>query len=128
MNDMKKRLVDAIKGCCDELCGDCDWESCETCSLFDEFQKEADALLERGILVPPVKIGDTVFAVVDMDDEPEVDEYVVAGFEYLDGEWYVQQKGYTDCFKVGSYLCLLTREEAEAIVALKEKEWFDGNQ
>ena len=45
MEEMRKRLVDAIKGCCDELCGDCDWESCETCSLFDEFQKEADALL-----------------------------------------------------------------------------------
>ena len=128
MNDMKKRLVDAIKGCCDELCGDCDWESCETCSLFDEFVKEADALLLAGVLVPPVKLGDTVYAAVDLDDEPAVDEYVVAGFEYSDGEWYVQQEGYRDFFKIGSALCLLTREEAEAIVQAKEKRWLDGDQ
>lgn len=128
MEEMRKRLVDAIKGCCDELCGDCDWESCETCSLFDEFQKEADALLAAGVLVPPVKLGDTVYAAVDLDDAPAVDEYVVAGFEYLDGEWYIQQEGYKDCFKVGSDLCLLTREEAEAIVQAKEKRWFDGDQ
>lgn len=127
MNDMKKRLVEAIRDC-NELCRDCDRKECDRCFLNKEYEKEAEALLERGILVPPVKIGDTVYAVVDMDDEPAVDEYVVAGFEYLDGEWYVQQKGYMDCFKVGSCLCLLTREEAEAIVALKEKEWFDGNQ
>lgn len=118
MNEMKKRLVEAISDC-NELCRDCDRKVCDRCFLNKEYEKEAEALLERGILVPPVKIGDTVYAVVDMDDEPAVDEYVVAGFEYLDGEWYVQQKGYGDCFKVGSYLCLLTREEAEAIYVKK---------
>ena len=127
MEEMKRKLVDTIKGCCDELCGDCDWESCETCSLFDEFQKEADALLAAGVLVPPVKLGDTVYAVVELD-EPEIYEYAVGGFEYSGGEWYVQQEGYKDCFKVGSDLCLLTREEAEAIVQAKEKRWFDGDQ
>lgn len=119
MEEMRKRLVDAIKGCCDELCGD--WEFCETCSLFDEFQKEADALLAAGVLVPPVKLGDTVYAAVDLDDAPAVYEYVVAGFEYLDGEWYVQQEGYKDCFKVGGDLCLLTREEAEAVVEVMKR-------
>ena len=122
MEEMRKRLVDAIKGCNEDFCGDCDWESCEACSLFDEFKKEADALLLAGVLVPPVKLGDTVFAVVELDDGPEVKEYVVAGFEYSDGEWYVQQKGYRDSFKVGGQLCLLTREEAERfITAMKGK-------
>jgi hypothetical protein len=127
MNDMKKRLVDAIKGC-NELCRECDRKGCEGCFLLSEYDKEADALLLAGILVPPVKLGDTVYAAVDLDDAPAVDEYVVAGFEYLDGEWYVQQEGYKDCFKVGSDLCLLTREEAEVIVQAKEKRWFDGDQ
>lgn len=127
MEEMRKRLVDAIKGC-NELCRECDTKACEGCFLLKEYEKEADALLERGILAPPVKLGDTVYAAVDLDDAPAVDEYVVAGFEYLDGEWYVQQEGYKDCFKVGSDLCLLTREEAEAIIQAKEKRWFDGDQ
>lgn len=127
MEEMKKRLVDAIKGC-NELCRECDCKGCEGCFLLSEYDKEADALLLAGVLVPPVKLGDTVYAAVDLDDAPAVDEYVVAGFEYLDGEWYVQQEGYKDCFKVGGDLCLLTREEAEAIVQAKEKRWFDGDQ
>lgn len=118
MEEMRKRLVDAIKGCCDELCGDCDWGSCETCSLFDEFQKEADALLAAGVLVPPVKLGDTVYAVVELDDGPEVAEYIVAGVEYKRGKWYAVEKGFVEGFEVGGQLCLLTREEAEAYLSL----------
>ena len=117
MEEMRKRLVDAIKGCCDELCGDCDWESCETCSLFDEFQKEADALLAAGVLVPPVKLGDTVYVVVELDDGPEVIEYTVPGVAYSNGAWYACENN-IEVNKVGGQLCLLTREEAEAYLTL----------
>lgn len=126
MEEMRKRLVDAIKGCCDELCGDCDWESCETCSLFDEFQKEADALLAAGVLVPPVKLGDTVYAVVELDDGPEVNEYTVSGVAYSNGAWYACAND-IEFNKVGDQLCLLTREEAEELVREMRRE-RDGDR
>lgn len=115
MEEMKKRLVDAIKGC-NELCRECDRKGCEGCFLLSEYDKEADALLAAGVLVPPVKLGDTVYAVVDLD-EPEICEYAVGGFEYSGGEWYVSEgKSNDEFFKVGGQLCLLTREEAEELV------------
>ena len=126
MEDMKARLTDAIKGYCDELCGDCDWESCETCSLFDEFQKEADALLAAGVLVPPVKIGDTVFAVTDLD-EVEVDEYTVRGVAYSNGEWYACAND-MEFNKIGDALCLLTRKEADALADEMRGELNYGDQ
>lgn len=115
MEDMKKRLVDAIKGCCDDPCSDCDLGSCETCSLFDEFQKEADALLAAGVLVPPVKLGDTVYAVVELDDGLEVNEHTVSGVAYSNGAWFACAND-IEFNKVGDHLCLLTREEAEELL------------
>ena len=126
MNDMKKRLVDAIKGC-NELCRECDCKSCEGCFLLSEYDKEADALLAAGVLVPPVKLGDTVYAVVELDDGLEVDEYVVEGVEYKRGKWYAVEKGFVDGFEVGGQLCLLTREEAEELVREMRRE-RDGDQ
>ena len=117
MEEMRKRLVDAIKGCCDDPCSDCDWGSCETCSLFDEFQKEADALLAAGVLVPPVKLGDVVYVVVELDDGPEVAEYTVSGVAYSNGAWFACEND-IEFNKVGDQLCLLTREEAEAYLSL----------
>ncbi len=127
MEDMKRRLVEAIKDC-NELCRDCDNKACEGCFLLKEYEKEAEALIERGVLMPPVKIGDTVFAVVDLD-EPEICEYAVGGFEYSGGKWYVSEgKSNDEFFKVGGQLCLLTREEAEEMVREMRKEDGDGDQ
>ena len=127
MNDMKKRLVEAIRDC-NELCRDCDRKVCDRCFLNKEYEKEAEALLERGILVPPVKIGDTVYAVVELD-EPEICEYAVGGFEYSGGEWYVSEgKSNDEFFKVGDQLCLLTREEAENLALEMRKEGGYGDQ
>lgn len=122
MEDMKKRLVDAIKDC-NELCRECDKKECDTeCFVLREYEKEAEALIERGVLVPPVKIGDTVYAVVDLD-EPEICEYAVGGFEYSGGEWYVSEvKSNDEFFKIGDQLCLLTREETEETVREMRKE------
>ena len=115
MKNMKKRLTEAIKDC-NELCRDCDTKTCACCFLFKEYEKEADALIERGVLMPPVKLGDTVYAVVELD-ETEIYEYAVGGFEYSGGEWYVSEgKSNDEFFKVGDQLCLLTREEAEELV------------
>lgn len=77
--------------------------------------------------MPPVKLGDVVYAVVELD-EPEICEYAVGGFEYSGGEWYVSEgKSNDDFFKVGDQLCLLTREEAEELVREMRRE-RDGDQ
>lgn len=114
MEEMKKRLVDAIKGC-NELCRECDRKGCEGCFLLSEYDKEADALLAAGVLVPPVTLGDTVYAVVELDDGPEVDEYTVSGVAYSNGAWFACANN-IEFNKVGDRLCLLTREEAEELV------------
>ena len=111
MEDMKKRLTDAIKGC-NELCRECDRKSCEGCFLLAEYEKEASALIELGVLMPPAKIGDTVYAVVELEDEPEVYEYVVNGIAYSLGKWLFCEN-YNEFNELGTQLCLLTREEAE---------------
>lgn len=120
MEDMKKRLVDAIKDC-NELCRECDRKTCGGCFLLAEYEKEADALLAAGVLVPPVKLGDTVYAVVELEDEPEVCEYVVNGISYSLGKWLFCEND-NEFNELGTQLCLLTREEAEELVReMREK-------
>ena len=111
MEDMKKRLTDAIKGC-NELCRECDRKSCEGCFLLAEYEKEASALIELGVLMPPVKLGDPVYAVVELEDEPEVCEYVVNGIAYSLGKWLFCEND-NEFNELGTQPCLLTREEAE---------------
>lgn len=112
MEDMKTRLTDAIKSC-NDMCIECDKKTCEDCFLLDEHEKEAAALIRAGALMPPVKIGDTVFAVIDLD-EVEVDEYTVRGVAYSNGDWYACAND-LEFNKIGDALCLLTREEADAL-------------
>lgn len=117
MENMKRRLVEAIKDC-NELCRDCDKKgACAECFLYKEYEKEAEALLERGVLVPPVKIGDVVYAAVDLDDTGlKIEEYTVGGLEYQDGKWFVcEANEQYEFFEVGTDLALLTREDAEAL-------------
>ena len=114
MKNMKKRLTEAIKDC-NELCRDCDTKTCACCFLFNEYEKEADALIERGVLMPPVKIGATVYAVVDLDNTgPSIEEYTVGGMEYTKGKWYVcEECDPYEFFEVGSELALLSKREAK---------------
>ena len=112
MEDMKKRLTDAIKSC-NNMCIECDKKTCEYCFLLNEYEKEAAALIRAGALMPPVKIGDTVFAVIDFD-EVEVDEYTVRGVAYSNGDWYACAND-MEFNKIGDALCLLTRKEADAL-------------
>lgn len=47
---------------------------------------EADALIENGVIVPPCKVGDTIYTI---SINREIEEYVVAGVvEYPEG-WFV---------------------------------------
>lgn len=77
---------------------------------------------DSGALIPPVKIGQTVYAVLIYDPEDElnedfIEEYTVGGVGYIDGEWYVYDKRDRELYKVGTDECKLTREEAEAAIA-----------
>lgn len=78
----------------------------------------AEYLLANGVLVPPCKVGDTVYAVLEPaytdSDEAEIYSWEVYGVAYEGGEWYAVEGANDDYCKIGSFLCKLTREEAEA--------------
>jgi hypothetical protein len=78
----------------------------------------ASELIAAGVLLPPVKIGQTVYAALAYDDgEDVIDEYTVGGVGYIDGEWLAYCKKDRDWYKYGTELCKPTREEAEAAIA-----------
>jgi hypothetical protein len=76
-------------------------------------------LLREGMLLPPVKIGQTVYAAQPYagdNDEDIIEPWQVAGYEYFDGKWYCCDRRGGEFFEVGSMYCKLTREEAEEVV------------
>ena len=85
----------------------------------------ADYLLENGVIVLPVKVGDTVY-IIDLDDYDEYTDVVIDTEVFAIGDgcfyFYVEQGSvlltysYSD---IGESV-FLTREEAEK--ALKERE------
>lgn len=78
----------------------------------------ASELIAEGVLLPPVKIGQTVYAALAYDDEEDViDEYTVGGVGYIDGEWLVYCKKDREWYKFDTEYCKPTREEAEAAIA-----------
>lgn len=86
-------------------------------------EQMADYLLENGVIVLPVKVGDTVY-IIDLDDYDEYTDVVIDTevFAIGDGCFYVEQDSviltysYSDIGKS----VFLTREEAEK--AIKERE------
>ena len=84
----------------------------------------AEHLLAAGVLVPPVKEGQTVYAAIRMAEPDEVDdgidEWQVHGVAYRAGKWYAIDKN-GDLYAVGEWGCLLTREEAQKLLDEEEK-------
>ena len=81
----------------------------------------ADHLLANGVIVPPCKVGDTVYRVYTRNwvGEDKVSSFIMTEM----GLCYVDDKGReTSCTKFGKTV-FLTREEAEQ--ALKEREQND---
>ena len=71
-----------------------------------------------GALLPPVKIGQTVYAGLIYDDEEDViEEYTVGGVGYIDGEWFIYCEKDLEWYKFDTNYCKPTREEAEAAIA-----------
>ncbi len=89
---------------------------------YEEYiEAVADRLLSEGVLVPPVKVGDTVYAAIFpiFEDDPEngeVYEWSIKGVAYECGEWWIESED-DEWYKLGDNLCKLTREEAEKVLA-----------
>ena len=83
-----------------------------------------NTVLANGVIVPPVKIGQTVYSALAYDDDDEedtIEEYTVDGLGYIDGEWFVWCEKDTDWYKLGTEYCKLTREDAEKVLAERGK-------
>ena len=84
----------------------------------------AEHLLAAGVLVPPVKEGQTVYAAIRMAEPDEagdeIDEWQVHGVAYRAGKWYAIDRN-DDLYAVGEWECLLTREEAQKLLDEEEK-------
>ena len=66
---MRDRLIELIKKarCAKECMGMNDIEVCKvTCQTYTTCGIIADYLLENGVIVPPCKVGDTVYRIVEM--------------------------------------------------------------
>ena len=120
--NMQKRLAEALMDAVklSDKCGfdgrDCDWAP--------KAWFVAQQLLKNGVLVPPVKEGQTVYAAIRMEDPSDgdegIDEWQVHGVMYKEGKWYAIDKN-GDESVVGAWDCLLTREEAQKLLDEEEK-------
>lgn len=81
-----------------------------------------NTVLSNEAIVPPVKIGQTVYSALAYDDEEDtIEEYTVDGLGYIDGEWFVWCEKDTDWYRLGTEYCKLTREDAEKVLAERGK-------
>lgn len=81
-----------------------------------------NSILLNEAIMPPVKIGQTVYSALAYDDEEDtIEEYTVDGLGYIDGEWFVWCEKDTDWYKLGTEYCQLTREDAEKVLAERGK-------
>lgn len=132
--EMRARLVELL---CNVNCkgddrreGGCGFRQNDRCNRIEKLDMcmvecIAEHLLAEGVLVPPVKQGQTVYAAIRMEDPSEgddgIDEWQVHGVMYREGQWYaIDRNG--DESVVGAWDCLLTREEAEKMIEREEKE------
>lgn len=113
--------------CFEEPClGNGCGERREECRFLDDVCErlcELEDKLERGeLLEPPVRIGDTVYAVVDDEFARPIEPYRVCGLAYKGGEWYALDETQADEFLVGGELCCTSFEKAACVWRETKKE------
>ena len=74
----------------------------------------ADHLLANGVIVPPVKAGDTMYAVFESDEDLIIEPYTVSGVVYKKEEWFIIDNC-GDLVKYGTQNAVATIEEAEQV-------------
>ena len=93
-----------------------------------EVEALADYLLTEGVIVPPVKAGDTIYRIYAYEDYAKIFEAKVVSVEYLaDNDIYLHllhYNGYAEPVPFAKYIheIFLTKEEAENALAEREGE------
>ncbi len=97
----------------------------DVASLINRQKAEIErlnAVLSNEAIVPPIKIGQTVYSALAYDDEEDtIEEYTVDGVGYIDGVWFAWCEKDADWYKLGTEYCKPTREEAERALAERGK-------
>lgn len=109
----KERLVELLKEArCDKSCdGFENIVFCKGCKSYEKCEKTADYLLANGVIVPPCKVGDTVYEIV----QGEISETEAVGFLVCqDGTILLITKHFFPLSREIGESVFLTREEAEA--------------
>ena len=117
---MRDRLIELLKqkAChyvlCDNECG-----GCKNVEMYDDsIESIADHLLANGVIVPPVKVGQTVWFVRNLGDKSreKIEETRVEKIVLKSGGLYIKlgcnSMYETTCNSIGKTV-FLTREEAE---------------
>lgn len=75
----RERLVELLKETrCEKSCdGFKNIEVCKGCTAYERYAESADHLLKNGVIVPPCKVGDTAYFLI---------EDTVAGEKYISPE------------------------------------------
>ena len=121
---MREMLMELICDLASDLVAKCG-DACDECAHGNCVGKLADHLLANGVIVPPCKVGDTVYVICNnevqettvfsMIAQTEDDHYVfIIQAKAIDGAWR-DADGYHSVF--GKFIfcktVFLTREEAE---------------
>ena len=122
---MRDRLIELLKGFSYECRKPCDKPSLD--SLTEDvkdcnkckFEQISDYLLENGVIVPPCKVGDTVYLLIDWGYEKEIEEKEVGAIsiqgtnDFSKELWEDFRGGQLGTFADFGKTVFLTREEAE---------------
>ena len=89
----------------------------------------AEYLISQGVLVPPFKVGQTLYAAInpifEQDEAPTVDEWTAKGIAYEGADKWFAESEDDEWFELGEELCKLTREEAErALICQNEQKFY----
>ena len=106
---MRDRLIELIRNApkTDTVYGDI-----KLAKPAQTLQTIADHLLANGVIVPPVKLGQTVYAVLFEGDDAEIWPWSVCGFAFMEGKWYAVERDGSE-WEVGGACCHLSEEAAE---------------
>lgn len=85
-------------------------------------------MIENGILMPPVSIGQTVYASIDLDGEKWVEPYKVGGICYRDRKWYAFGENEKEEFEIGSDICRIKKDDAWALTHINLPEYYSEKE
>lgn len=94
----------------------------------DYVEELCDKLMSLGAFIPPAKIGDTVFAVLDtvLGEEPCIEPWEVRGYGVdAEGDIYFEDRHHEQ-YAIGNTLCFLKKTEAEKQLAVYMQQYKES--